>query len=148
MLAKGDLLPPFNLMDDQGRWITNGDLDGTVILYFYPKDNTPGCTKQACAFRDGLDAFAERGARVIGVSADPVDSHQAFKTKFMLNFPLLADVDHTLCEAMGVWGEQSSHGHSFVGIARTTFVIRDGLILEVFRDVDVMGHAERVLSVL
>lgn len=148
MLGKGDLLPPFSLMDDQGRWITNGDLDGTVILYFYPKDNTPGCTKQACAFRDGQDAFAERGARVIGVSADPIDSHQSFKTKFMLNFPLLADVDHTLCEAMGVWGEQSFRGQSFVGIARTTFVIRDGLILEVFADVDVMGHAERVLSVL
>lgn len=149
MLTVGDRIPDFSLPDDQGNIITQADFAGRiVVLYFYPKDDTPGCTKQACAFRDGFDAFEERGASVIGVSADGAESHQAFRKKFGLNFPLVADTEHSLCDAFGVWGEQEWKGHKFEGIARTTYVIRDGLITQVFPDVDVMGHAERVLAVL
>lgn len=147
MLREGDRIPSFSLEDDQHRTVTEADFAGrTVVLYFYPKDDTPGCTKQACAFRDGLEAFAERDVAVYGISADDVASHQRFRDKFKLNFPLLADPEHTVCEAFGVWGEQEWKGHKYQGIARTTFVIRDGVITRVFPNVDVMGHAERVLA--
>ena len=149
MLKQGDRLPAFSLSDDAGQTVTDDDLSsGTTVLFFYPKDDTPGCIREACAFRDGLDAFAERNARVYGVSADGIESHVAFKAKFGLTFPLLADVDHALCEAMGVWGEQEWQGHRFLGIARTTFVVRDGVVETVFENVEVMNHVERVLAVL
>ena len=149
MLQEGDHCPPFSLTDDAGRVVTEADFSGrVVVLYFYPKDDTPGCTRQACAFRDGLEAFAERNAVVYGVSADDEESHQAFKAKYTLSFPLLADTDHSLCEAFGVWGEQEFRGHRFMGIARTTFVLNDGVVTSRFPDVDVTGHAERVLASL
>lgn len=147
MLTVGDRLPDFDLQDDRGARITAADLrSGTVVLYFYPKDDTPGCTKQACAFRDGLADFAAAGVRIFGISADDVDSHAAFREKFQLTFPLIADPDHGLCEAFGVWGEQEWRGHKFTGIARTTFILQDGTIARVFPDVDVLGHADRMLA--
>jgi peroxiredoxin/SAM-dependent methyltransferase len=149
MLSEGDRIPPFSLQDDRGATVTDADLStGKVVLYFYPKDDTPGCTKQACGFRDGVAAYTSYGARVFGVSADTVESHVAFREKFGLNFPLLADVEHALCEAAGVWGEQEWQGHRFQGIARTTFVLSDGVVTAIFPDVSVMGHAERVLAAL
>lgn len=149
MMKEGDRLPPFSLEDDAGQTCTDRDLStGKVVLFFYPKDDTPGCIREACAFRDGNEAFVERGTRIFGVSADGVESHVAFKAKFGLNFPLLADVDHALCDAVGVWGEQEWQGHRFQGIARTTFVLRDGVVVRVFEDVDVIGHVERVLAAL
>ena len=148
MLSPGDRFPAFELLDDAGERHTQADLRGTVIVYFYPKDDTPGCTKQACSFRDAGAAFRERGARVFGVSADDVASHAAFKAKYRLDFPLLADVDHALSDAVGVWGPQTVRGHTFEGIARTTFIVRDGIVTEVFEDVSVMGHAERLLAAL
>ncbi len=149
MLQEGDHCPPFSLTDDTGRVVTDADFsERVVVLYFYPKDDTPGCTRQACAFRDGLEAFAERNAVVYGVSADDDESHQAFKAKYGLSFPLLADTDHSLCEAFGVWGEQEFRGHRFMGIARTTFVLNHGVVTSRFPDVDVTGHAERVLASL
>lgn len=147
MLAVGDRIPTFTVQDDQGQSVTDGDLSsGTVVLYFYPKDDTPGCTKQACGFRDARAAFASRGVRVFGISADDVASHQRFRDKFGLNFPLLADPSHAACEAFGVWGEQTWGEHTWIGIARTTFVLSDGVVKAVFPDVDVMGHPERVLA--
>jgi peroxiredoxin Q/BCP len=147
MLREGDRAPSFDLVDQDGARMTDADLKGrTVVLYFYPKDDTPGCTKQACAFRDGLDAFRERGADVVGVSPDDRASHAAFRDKYRLPFRLLADPEHTLCEAFGIWGEQEWKGHKYEGVARTTFLLRDGVVVKVYANVDVMGHAERVLA--
>jgi peroxiredoxin Q/BCP len=146
-LTEGTRIPAFTLTDDRGRTVTEADFAGrTVVLYFYPKDDTPGCTREACAFRDGLEAFEERGATVIGISADDVDSHVRFRDKYELNHPLLADPAHAVCDAFGVWGEQTWRGQTFLGIARTTFLIRDGVIAKVYPDVDVTGHAERILA--
>ena len=147
MLAKGDRLPTFSLQDDEGRTVTDADFAGrTVVLYFYPKDDTPGCTRESCAFRDGLDAFRERGADIYGISADHIESHERFREKYGLTFPLLADPTHAVCEAFGVWGEQEWNGHTYEGIARTTFVICGGKIARVYPNVDVTGHVERVLA--
>lgn len=148
-LAEGAPLPEFSLTDDGERTTTADDLrDGVVVLYVYPKDETPGCTRQACAFRDGLEAFAERGARVFGVSPDDVESHRRFRDKYGLSFPLLADPDGALCAALGTWGEQRYGEHRWMGAARTTFVLVDGFVETVFEDVDVTGHVERVLAAL
>jgi peroxiredoxin Q/BCP len=147
LLPEGTRIPAFSLSDDRGRIVTDADFAGrTVVLYFYPKDDTPGCTREACAFRDGLEAFEERGATVIGISADDVTSHEKFRDKYELNHPLLADPAHGVCEAFGVWGEQEWRGQKFLGIARTTFLVRDGVIAKVYPDVDVTGHAERILA--
>jgi peroxiredoxin Q/BCP len=147
LLPTGTRIPAFSLSDDRGRTVTDADFAGrTVVLYFYPKDDTPGCTREACAFRDGLEAFEERGATVIGISADDVTSHEKFRDKYELNHPLLADPTHGVCEAFGVWGEQEWRGQKFLGIARTTFLVRDGVIAQVYPDVDVTGHAERILA--
>lgn len=147
LLGEGARIPVFALEDDRGQTVSDVDLShGTVVLYFYPKDDTPGCTKQACAFRDGMEAFAERGARVYGISADEVASHRRFREKYGLNFALLADPEHAVCEAFGVWGEQVWGEHRYLGIARTTFVLREGVVARVFANVDVTAHAERVLA--
>ena len=147
MLQVGDRLPPFDLRDDRGASIRDDDLSrGTVVLYFYPKNDTPGCTQQACTFRDQQPDFHAHGVRVYGASADDVASHAAFRDKFDLSFPLIADPAHTLCDAVGVWGEQTAYGHSFTGIARTTFVLQDGVVVMVMPDVDVTGHAAMVLE--
>ncbi|MBU0553314.1 peroxiredoxin [Myxococcota bacterium] len=149
MLKVGDLFPPFKLIDERGEMITEAALKGAlVVLFFYPKDETPGCTKEACAFRDGLDAFTERGARVMGVSPDDQVSHWGFKQKYKLNFPLLTDHGHALASACGLWGEQVVYGHRFEGVSRTTYVLVDGRVAVIFEDVDVTAHVERVLAAL
>ncbi|HEU4700254.1 MAG TPA: thioredoxin-dependent thiol peroxidase [Gemmatimonadales bacterium] len=120
-----------------------------VVLYFYPKDDTPGCTVQACEFRDRWQDVKDTGAVVLGVSPDPVKSHEKFRDKFALPFPLLADTDHKVAEAYGVWGEKSMYGKKYMGVHRTTFVIApDGRIARVFEKVKPEGHASEVLEAL
>ena len=146
----GDKAPAFSVKDDTGQTVKLSDFKGKkVVLYFYPKDDTPGCTKEACNFRDGIAALKKRGAVVLGVSADSVESHKKFKTKFSLNFPLLADTDRAIIEAYDVWKEKSMYGKKYMGIERTTFVIgSDGKISHIFPKVKVDQHADEVLAAL
>jgi len=149
-LKVGQKAPDFTAMNDKGEKVKLADLKGKkVVLYFYPKDDTPGCTKEACAFRDGIDEIKSRGAVVMGVSADSVDSHKKFKSKFDLNFPLLADSDKKMVEAYGVWKEKSMYGKKYMGIERTTFVIDEqGKIAHIFPKVKVDQHYGEVLKAL
>jgi peroxiredoxin Q/BCP len=150
VLNEGQRAPDFNLADDQGGMHTLSGYRGrTVVLYFYPKDDTPGCTTEACGFRDTLGQFSDRGAVVLGVSPDDVSSHQKFIAKYGLTFPLLADEDHSVAERYGVWVEKSMYGKTYWGIARTTFVIApDGTIRKIFRGVRPEGHEAEVLAAL
>jgi thioredoxin-dependent peroxiredoxin len=150
MPQEGDLAPDFTLPADDGSTVTLSDLRGSrVILYFYPKDDTSGCTAQACEFRDSLPAIEEKGARVLGVSPDPVRSHQKFKSKYDLNFPLLADEDHQVAEAYGVWKEKSMYGRTYWGIERSTFLIdEEGRIARAWRKVKPRGNADLVAAEL
>ena len=149
-VEKGSPAPDFTLASDQGGDVTLSALRGNkVVLYFYPKDDTPGCTIQACDFRDAQPTFAGLDAVVLGVSADSVESHGKFREKFGLTFPLLADEDHAVCEAYGVWKEKSMYGRTFMGIERSTFLIdEDGVVIEVWRKVTAKGHAEMLVEVL
>ena len=149
MLQAGDKAPDFDLMADDGKQVRLKDLKGkSVILYFYPKDDTPGCTKEACAFRDEYSKFSKK-AVLLGVSLDDVKSHQKFKTKYSLPFPLLADQSATVSKAYGVYKKKSMYGRSFWGIERSTFVIGpDGKIKAVFPRVKVEGHNAEVLEAL
>ncbi len=149
-LAVGQSAPVFTLADDQGKKVSLTDFKGkTVVLYFYPKDQTPGCTQQACDFRDNLARLTAKGAVVLGVSADSADSHRRFKEKQSLNFPLLADVDKKVLNAYGVWQEKSLYGRKFMGIVRTTYVIDGkGLIRAVFPKVKVASHVDAVMAAL
>jgi peroxiredoxin Q/BCP len=146
----GTPAPPFALPSDQGETIELAALRGQpVVLYFYPKDDTPGCTTQACDFRDHWREVQRRGAVVLGVSADGLGSHAKFRRKYRLPFPLLADEDHAVASAYGVWGEKSLFGYRFQGIRRTTFIISPtGLIARVFPRVKPKGHAAEVLAAL
>jgi peroxiredoxin Q/BCP len=120
-----------------------------LVLFFYPKDNTPGCTKEACGFRDALPDFSGLQCQVFGVSKDGEASHVKFRDKFELNFPLLSDVDGALCEAMGVWVEKSMYGKKYMGIDRSTFLIdADGVVRKAWRKVKVPGHVDEVLAAL
>jgi peroxiredoxin Q/BCP len=147
-LSPGDPIPDFTLPTDGGGTLSRADLKGEkAVLYFYPKDNTSGCTKEAQAFRDSLDDFAAAGARIVGVSKDGVASHDKFKEKQNLNFTLVSDVDGTLCEAFGVWVEKSMYGKKYMGIERATFLAdADGVVRRVWRKVKVPGHAAEVLE--
>jgi thioredoxin-dependent peroxiredoxin len=149
-LKVGLKAPDFTLMDDSGNKVKLSDLKGKkVVLYFYPKDDTPGCTKEACAFRDGIKEIKDQGALVFGVSADSVDSHQKFKEKFNLNFPLLADPDRKMIENYGTWKEKSMYGKKYMGIERTTFIIdKQGKISHIFPKVKVDEHYDEVLEAL
>ena len=119
------------------------------MLFFYPRDDTPGCTREACGFRDRMSEIAERGTAVFGVSDDPVASHQRFSSKFSLNFPLLADVEHQAVEAYGVWVEKTMRGRTFMGTQRATFLIdEDGMVSAVWPDVSPDDHAEEVVEAL
>ena len=131
--APGSYAPDFALMADDGRSVRLSDLRGQrVVLYFYPKDDTPGCTTQACGFRDNYVEIAERNAVVLGISPDGAQSHVKFRTKFDLPFHLLADVDHAVAEAYGVWGEKSMYGKTYFGIIRSHFVVdEEGKIADV-----------------
>ncbi len=146
----GDKAPAFRLRDDAGALRSLKDFAGrTLVLYFYPKDDTPGCTQESCDFRDNLNRLASAGAAVAGVSADTVESHAKFKKKHGLNFPLLSDPDHEALEAYGVWQEKSLYGRKFMGIVRTTFVIDGkGVIRKVFPKVSVKGHVDEVLAAI
>ena len=148
MLKVGDAAPAFTAPSDSGQNLSLRDLRGKkVILYFYPKDNTPGCTKEACDFRNAMDRLQSKGVAVLGVSPDSVASHQKFKTKYSLPFPLIVDEDHRIAEAYGVWQEKSLYGRKFMGIVRSTFVIDDeGKIAEVRQKVKVNGHVESLLE--
>jgi peroxiredoxin Q/BCP len=149
-LHPGDKAPDFELPDDTGRVVSLGDFRGKkVVLYFYPKDSTPGCTIEACDFRDNLARLGEKGAVVLGLSADTVESHRRFKEKQGLNFPLLSDPERRALEAYGVWKEKSLYGRKFMGIERTTVLIDErGRVEKVFPKVKVQGHADEVLSSL
>ncbi|HEY9166783.1 MAG TPA: thioredoxin-dependent thiol peroxidase [Candidatus Kryptonia bacterium] len=149
-LKVGAKAPAFTLKNDGGETVKLADYKGKkVVLYFYPKDDTPGCTKEACSFRDGFSEIKKKGAVVFGVSADSVESHGKFKQKFNLNFPLLSDTDKKVINAYGVWKEKSLYGRKFMGIERTTFVIdEDGKIKKIFPKVKVDGHYDEVLAEL
>lgn len=146
----GSKAPAIKLQDDSGKTVSLSDFKGKpVILYFYPKDSTPGCTTESCDFRDNLNRFVKSGAVVLGLSADSVESHRKFKEKQGLNFPLLSDPDHKALDAYGVWQEKSLYGRKFMGIVRTTFLIDgDGKIAQVFPKVKVAGHVDAVLGAL
>lgn len=146
MLTVGQKFPDFSLQDQDGNTHTLATLSGKpFVVYFYPKDDTPGCTTEACEFRDAQPQF--EGVRVFGVSPDSVKSHKKFAEKFGLNFPLLADVDKQLCEACGVWVEKSMYGKTYMGVARTTFLVdANGLVQHVWEKVTPKNHAADVLS--
>ncbi|HET9133265.1 MAG TPA: thioredoxin-dependent thiol peroxidase [Gemmatimonadales bacterium] len=146
----GRKAPAFSTTDDAGQAVRLADLAGkTVVLYFYPKDDTSGCTTQACEFRDAWGELQAKGVVVLGVSPDSQASHQKFRAKHDLPFPLLMDTDHAIAEAYGVWGEKSMYGRKYWGILRTTFVIDGtGVIRHVFEKVKPAGHAEAILAVV
>jgi thioredoxin-dependent peroxiredoxin len=146
----GDKAPSFDVAADGGGRISLSSLKGrNVVLYFYPKDDTPGCTTESCAFRDNLKAFEKLDAAIVGVSKDSPESHDRFKAKFRLNFPLASDEDGSVCEAYGVWKEKSMYGKKYMGIERSTFLIDGkGVIRHVWRKVKVEGHAEEVMAAL
>jgi peroxiredoxin Q/BCP len=148
MLKEGDAAPDFTSRDAQGNTVRLSDLRGqNVVLYFYPKDDTPGCTKEACSFRDSSDVYEREGVKVLGVSLDDEQSHRAFAEKYNLPFTLLADTDHSVSGAYGVYGEQKWGDKKFMGVARKTFVIGpEGRIKKVFDKVNVEQHADEVLA--
>jgi len=149
MLQVGDKAPDFDLMADDGKQIRLRDLKGqTVVLYFYPKDDTPGCTKEACAFRDDYRLLSKKAA-LLGVSLDDLKSHQKFRQKYGLPFPLLSDEGARISKAYGVYKQKSMYGRSFWGIERTTFIIGpDGRIQAIFPRVKVDGHSREVQEAL
>jgi peroxiredoxin Q/BCP len=149
-LKEGDQAPAFDVETSGGGRLSLADFKGqNVILYFYPKDDTPGCTKEACAFRDGFADFKKRGAVILGVSPDPVKSHDKFVKKFELPFPLLADTDKKIAEAYGVWGEKMFMGRKYMGTHRVTFLIGpDGRIKKIWPLVKPDEHAAEVLAAL
>ncbi len=150
MLKPGDPAPDFTLQADDGREVSLRDFRGKkVVLYFYPKDNTPGCTREANSFNEKFEELTRRGIVVLGVSRDSVKSHQKFKEKYGLKFPLLSDPDGKVCEMYGVLGEKKRFGRTYIGIFRTTFLIgEDGNILHVFEKVKPDNHATEVLQKL
>ena len=150
MLEAGDKAPDFSLEDHEGKTWTLADLKGKkVVLYFYPTDDTPGCTAQACDFRDSWSNFEKAGYVVLGVSPQGRDSHQKFVQKYDLNFPLLIDEDHAIAEAYDAWGEKKNYGKTYIGLKRSTFVIdEDGLIEEAQYNVKAKGHVARLKEAL
>ncbi len=150
MVEAGEPAPDFELKSDSGETVSLSSLKGKpVVLYFYPRDDTPGCTAQACAIRDAWGEFQAKGAVVLGVSPDDEASHVKFKEKYDLPFPLLADPDHKVAEAYGAWGERKNYGKTYMGIKRSTFVIGpDGDVLKAIPKVDVQTHAADVLALL
>jgi peroxiredoxin Q/BCP len=147
-IEEGQMAPDFTLPTDGGGTVKLSDLRGRkVVLYFYPKDDTPGCTTEACGFRDTMPDFTGIDAAVIGISPDSAKKHDKFKAKYELPFTLAADEDHTVCEAYGVWVEKSMYGRTYMGVDRVTFLIgADGKIAKVWRKVKVANHAAEVLD--
>lgn len=149
-LAAGDRAPDFTLPDQDGNPVSLADFAGSpVVVYFYPKDDTPGCTKEACQFNDNLRSFSASGATVVGISADPAAKHQAFRDKYGLRFPLLTDADHQVGTAYGAWGEKTLYGKKTIGVIRSTFLVGpDGTISRAWYRVKADGHAAKVLAEL
>lgn len=147
-LAIGDKAPAFSGIDQNEKKASLKDLKGKkVILYFYPKDDTPGCTAESCNLRDNWSLLKKKGFEIVGVSADDAKSHKKFADKYNLNFILLADTDKKVIEAYGVWGEKSMYGKKYMGIIRTTFVINEkGKIEKIFDKVDTKNHSEQILE--
>lgn len=148
MLNEGSAAPAFKTKDANGETFSLKDLRGQkVVLYFYPKDDTPGCTKEACSFRDAFSQFKKKGIAVLGVSPDSEAKHQKFVTKYKLPFTLLADTDRSIAEAYGVWGEKKFMGRTYMGVHRTTFLIDEkGKIKKIFEKVKPEDHASEVLE--
>lgn len=149
MLKEGDIAPDFTAKNQNGEEIKLSDFRGQkVVLYFYPKDDTPGCTKEACSLRDSFDVFAAKGIKILGVSNDDEKKHQKFISKYALPFDLLADTDKTVVNLYGVYGEKSMYGKKYMGINRKTFLIDEtGKIVKIFDKVNVSKHAEEILEV-
>jgi len=150
MLKENTMAPDFELLDESGVLRKLSDYRGKdVVLYFYPKDDTSGCTTEACNFRDDYSAYEKAGVTILGVSPDSPESHTKFKAKHHLPFNLLADVDHKVCELFGVWGKKSMYGKEYYGVNRTTFLIdKDGLIRKVFEKVKPAEHSSEILAML
>ncbi|MHB8874128.1 MAG: thioredoxin-dependent thiol peroxidase [Myxococcaceae bacterium] len=150
MIEEGDKAPAFSLKDQDGKLVRLSDFKGKrVVLFFYPKDNTSGCTREACSFRDHYGELKKKGAVVLGVSKDDEKSHARFAEKFELPFPLLVDEDHKVAEAFGAWGEKSLYGRKFMGMIRSTFLIGpDGKVQKAWPKVKVDGHTGQVLEAL
>ena len=149
-LKEGDKAPDFTAKDQNGKAVSLADFKGkTVILYFYPKDDTPGCTAEACDFRDNYQSLVGKGFEVIGVSTDDEKSHKKFETKYSLPFPLIADESKEIVEAYGVWGEKNMYGKVYMGTMRTTFIIdANGIIKKVINKVDTKASSQQVLDIL
>lgn len=150
ILKQGDQAPTFTSTDQNGNTVSLDQFKGKkVVLYFYPKDNTPGCTAEACDFRDNYQGLAAKGIEVLGVSVDDTKSHQKFITKYSLPFTLLADTDHAIVEAYGVWGEKNMYGKKYMGTNRTTFVIdEEGKIAHIINKVDTKSPTAQVLDLI
>jgi len=148
MLKTGDQAPNFTMESDKGGTVSLMDLrGGSVVLYFYPKDDTPGCTIESCDFRDHYATFQNKGVHIFGVSCDNISSHEKFSEKFSLPFPLLSDPDTSVCNAYGVYKEKTMDGKKYKGIERTTFIINgEGLIEKVYSKVNVDGHVDEILN--
>ena len=148
MLKIGDKMPDFKVMDQNGNMVSSGDLLGKkTVIYFYPKDNTSGCTAEACNLRDNHEAMTAKGYNVIGVSKDSVKSHKNFAEKYELPFTLLADTSTEMIQAFGAWGEKSMNGKKYMGIVRTTFVFdENGILTEIIEKVDTKNHAAQILK--
>jgi len=142
--------PDFSLINQDGEVVNLSDFRGKpVVLYFYPKDDTPGCTTEACNFRDDYSKYREAGASILGVSPDTEESHAKFSSKHQLPFSLLVDMDHKVCDLYGVWGRKKFMGREFDGVLRTTFIIdRSGNVVKIFKGVKPANHSEEVLKVL
>ena len=149
-LTSGKPAPDFSLQDESGKTVRLSDFRGrTILLYFYPKDDTPGCTKEACNFRDDYSAYEDAGVIILGISPDTTKSHAKFKTKYNLPFPLLADPEHQIAIAYGVWGRKKFMGKEYDGILRTTFLIGpDSAIIKVYENVKPAEHSVEVLAEL
>ena len=149
-IQKGLPAPEFSLNDDEGRTRVLSEFKGTkVVLYFYPKDDTPGCTTEACNFRDDYGAYVDAGITILGISPDSVKSHQEFREKYKLPFSLLADEDHKVAEAYGVWDKKRFMGKEYLGVLRTTFIVDEkGRIAHVFEDVKPADHSKEILALL
>ncbi len=148
-LALGDKAPVFSGLNQNGEQISLADFKGKkVILYFYPKDNTPGCTAESCNLSDNYQMWLSKGYEVVGVSPDKVASHKKFADKFQFGFNLIADPETEILQAYGVWGEKSMYGKKYMGVLRTTFIIEDGIIREIFDKVDTKNHTDQIIKAL
>ena len=150
MILEKSKAPGFKLKDQSGEWKTLENYAGNLlILYFYPRDNTPGCTTEACNFRDDFGIYKDLGVEIVGISTDDEESHTKFITKFDLPFTLLADGGHEVCEAYGVWAKKKNFGKEYFGIKRTTFLIdEEGMVVKVFKNVKPASHSEQVINAI